>query len=67
VPTRPGTKSGAEPRAAREPRRGGAAKLRAGARARLSLQLADAAHRPVLPRHRVARWLRAALAARRPS
>ena len=29
----------------------------------LSLQFADAAHRPLLPRHRVARWLRAALAA----
>jgi probable rRNA maturation factor len=30
---------------------------------RLSLQLADATHRALLPRHRVARWLRAALAA----
>jgi probable rRNA maturation factor len=30
---------------------------------RLSLQLADARHRAVLARHRVARWLRAALAA----
>ena len=29
----------------------------------LSLQFADAAHRALLPRHRVARWLRAALAA----
>ncbi len=29
----------------------------------LSLQFADPAHRPLLPRHRVARWLRAALAA----
>ncbi|MGZ5132077.1 MAG: rRNA maturation RNase YbeY [Caldimonas sp.] len=29
----------------------------------LSLQFADPAHRAVLPRHRVARWLRAALAA----
>ncbi len=29
----------------------------------LSLQFADATHRNVLPRHRVARWLRAALAA----
>jgi probable rRNA maturation factor len=29
----------------------------------LSLQFADTAHRPLLPRHRVARWLRAALAA----
>ena len=29
----------------------------------LSLQFADAAHRPLLPRHRVARWIRAALAA----
>ena len=27
----------------------------------LSLQFADPAHRPLLPRHRVARWLRAAL------
>jgi probable rRNA maturation factor len=30
---------------------------------RLSLQFADATHRALLPRHRVARWLRAALAA----
>jgi probable rRNA maturation factor len=29
----------------------------------LSLQFADARHRALLPRHRVARWLRAALAA----
>jgi probable rRNA maturation factor len=29
----------------------------------LSLQFADARHRPLLPRHRVARWIRAALAA----
>ena len=29
---------------------------------RLSLQFADAAHRAHLPRHRVARWLRSALA-----
>ena len=29
----------------------------------LSLQFADAAHRALLPRHRVARWVRAALAA----
>lgn len=29
----------------------------------LSLQFADATHRDVLPRHRVARWLRAALSA----
>ena len=29
----------------------------------LSLQFADAAHRALLPRHKVARWLRAALAA----
>jgi len=29
----------------------------------LSLQFADAAHREQLPRHRVARWVRAALAA----
>jgi probable rRNA maturation factor len=28
-----------------------------------SLQFADAAHRALLPRHRIARWLRAALAA----
>ena len=28
---------------------------------RLSLQFADAAHRKLLPRHRVARWIRAAL------
>jgi len=33
------------------------------ARLGLSLQFADAAHRALLPRHRVARWLRAALAA----
>ena len=30
---------------------------------RLSLQMPDARHRTVLPRHRVARWLRAALGA----
>jgi probable rRNA maturation factor len=35
--------------------RGGATELS------LSLQFADAAHRDLLPRHRVARWLRAAL------
>ena len=29
----------------------------------LSLQFADASHRALLPRHRVARWMRAALAA----
>jgi probable rRNA maturation factor len=29
----------------------------------LSLQFADAAHRALLPRHRVARWLRASLSA----
>ena len=29
---------------------------------RLSLQFADATHRALLPRHRVARWVRAALA-----
>ena len=29
----------------------------------LSLQFADATHRPLLPRHRVARWIRAALSA----
>jgi probable rRNA maturation factor len=51
VPTRRGTKSGAEPAAART----------APALA-LSLQFADAAHRPLLSRARVARWLRAALA-----
>ena len=28
----------------------------------LSLQFADPAHRPLLPRHKVARWIRAALA-----
>jgi len=58
VPTRPGTKSGAEPAAA-------AAPPRAPPRASLalSLQFADVAHRETLPRHRVARWLRAALAA----
>lgn len=44
------TRTGAEPPLARE-------------RLSLSLQFADAAHRAVLPRHRVARWLRAALAA----
>jgi len=52
VPTRRGTKSGAEP-----------APPLARASLGLSLQFADAAHRPLLPRHRVARWLRAALAA----
>ena len=52
MPTRRGTKSGAEPAPAL-PR----------AALGLSLQFADAAHRPLLPRHRVARWLRAALAA----
>jgi probable rRNA maturation factor len=30
---------------------------------KLSLQFADARHRALLPRHRVARWIRAALAA----
>lgn len=30
---------------------------------RLSLQFATSAHRPELPRHRVARWIRAALSA----
>jgi len=54
VPTRPGTKSGAEPAAAAAPPRAPLA---------LSLQFADVAHRETLPRHRVARWLRAALAA----
>jgi probable rRNA maturation factor len=70
VPTRPGTKSGAEraapaaKAAARKaaPRKA-AATRRDGVALALSLQLADAAHRPVLSRHRVARWLRAALAA----
>ena len=51
MPTRRGTKSGAE-RASRA----------AAPALALSLQFADAAHRPLLPRHRVARWLRAALA-----
>ena len=54
MPTRPAKKSGAEPRAAAG---------KDGAALVLSLQLADAAHRPVLARHRVARWLRASLAA----
>jgi probable rRNA maturation factor len=31
---------------------------------RLSLQMPDARHRAMLPRHRVARWIRAALGAR---
>jgi probable rRNA maturation factor len=57
VPTRRGTKSGAEPAAA--PARGPSLVPALG----LSLQFADVAHRPLLPRHRVARWLRAALAA----
>ena len=48
MPTRRATTSGAEARA-------GAPALT------LSLQFADAAHRSLLPRHRVARWLRAAL------
>ena len=52
MPTRRGTKSAAEPAAAR-----------AAPALALSLQFADAAHRALLPRHRVARWLRAALAA----
>jgi len=52
VPTRRGAKSGAEP-----------APALARAALGLALQFADAAHRPLLPRHRVARWLRAALAA----
>ena len=52
MPTSRGTKSGAEPAPALE-----------RAALGLSLQFADAAHRPLLPRHRVARWLRAALAA----
>ena len=52
MPTRRGTKSGAEP-----------APALARAALGLSLQFADATHRPLLPRHRVARWLRAALAA----
>jgi probable rRNA maturation factor len=51
VPTRRGTKSGAEP-----------APARTAPALVLSLQFADAAHRPLLPRARVARWLRAALA-----
>ena len=69
MPTRPAKKSGAEPRAA-APKTAAwdaaAAKAAAapngGAGLVLSLQLADAAHRPVLARHRVARWLRASLA-----
>ena len=52
MPTRRGTKSGAEAASALE-----------RAALALSLQFADAAHRALLPRHRVARWLRAALAA----
>jgi len=69
VPTRPAKKSGAEPRAAASKtaaRKAAPAKAAAvpngGAGLVLSLQLADAAHRPVLARHRVARWLRASLA-----
>ena len=54
MPTRRGTKSGAEATPAPAPERAALA---------LSLQFADAAHRALLPRHRVARWLRAALAA----
>ena len=59
MPTRAGKKTGAEPGPA--PR--AAAPGRAGAALVLSLQLADPVHRPLLSRHRVARWLRAALAA----
>ena len=51
MPTRRGTKSGAEAASALE-----------RAALALSLQFADAAHRPLLSRPRVARWLRAALA-----
>ena len=53
MPTRRGTKSGADAAAKTAP--GGPALA-------LSLQFADPAHRALLPRHRVARWLRAALA-----
>ena len=49
MPTRPAKKSAARPAAA-------------GATLALSLQFADTTHRAALPRHRVARWLRAALA-----
>ncbi len=65
MPTRPAKKSGAEPRAAapRAAARKAAAAPNDGAGLVLSLQLADAAHRPVLARPRVARWLRASLAA----
>ena len=52
MPTRRGTKIAAE----RSPRPVATTALA------LSLQFADAAHRALLPRHRVARWLRAALA-----
>jgi probable rRNA maturation factor len=52
VPTRRGTKSGAEPPAA----------ARTAPALALSLQFGDAAHRPLLSRARVGRWLRAALA-----
>ncbi|MEP7300764.1 MAG: rRNA maturation RNase YbeY [Caldimonas sp.] len=44
------------------PTRTGAEAPPARAGLALSLQFADAAHKAVLPRHRVARWLRAALA-----
>jgi len=37
--------------------------LRSAPSLRLSLQFADARHKPLLPRHRVRRWLRAALQA----
>ena len=49
MPTRTRTTPGAEAAPAR-------------AELGLALQFADAAHRALLPRHRVARWLRAALA-----
>ena len=62
MPTRPGKKSGAE-RAAAARAAGTAAVAEPGAPLVLSLQFADAAHRRALPRHRVATWLRAALAA----
>jgi probable rRNA maturation factor len=72
------TRTSADPAAARAPRKGRAGPgsvqkvpihsarphpLLAREALQFSLQLADATHWDVLPRHRVARWLRAALAA----